>query len=154
MFGLFICLLYCIIKVYCCVKKLYFALDRGDILRIVWRDSNRKDNPNPKMNELEKYINISNVNGIDQAYSDAINEYIAEYNLRAEELAALRKENYKLKIRLEHWEKNQHGRKSVLNDINKKSIESKKEKGLSNRQIAKELNISEGTVRNYLKSKS
>lgn len=122
-------------------------------MRIVWSDRNRLDDPNPSLNGLEYYINRSNVDGIRQAYTNVINDYVREYNAKLAEISNLKQENIVLKARLDVWKRQQHGRKSVLNDINKKSIDMKKEKGLSNRQIAKELNISEGTVRNYLKSK-
>lgn len=121
-------------------------------MRIVWRDKNRNDDPNPYLNGLEHYINRSKVDGISEAYTLAIDEYINEYNYKCEEIARLKQEINVLKSKLNVWESQQHGRSSVLNDINKKIIDKEKFKGTSNRKIAKKLNISEATVRNYLKS--
>lgn len=120
-------------------------------MRIVWSNRNRKDDPNPKLNALENYINRSNIDGIRQAYTLAINEYVQEYNAKCEEISQLKQENIILKAHLDIWKRQQHGRRSVLNDINKKIIDNEKLKGTSNRQIANKLGISEGTIRNYLK---
>ena len=122
-------------------------------MRVVWRDKSRLDDPSPALNRLEYYINRSKIEGIGQAYTNAINEYVEEYNSKCAEIVSLKQEVAFLKSKLDIWNNQQHGRRSVLNDINRKNIDIKKEKGLSNRQIAKDLNISEGTVRNYLKSK-
>ena len=122
-------------------------------MRIVWSNRSRTDDPNPELNGLEDYINRSNIDGIRQAYTLAVNEYIQEYNAKCAEISQLKQENIILKAQLDVWKRQQHGRSSVLNDINKRIIDNEKLKGTSNRQIAKRLGISEGTIRNYLKTK-
>ena len=102
---------------------------------------------------MELYINRSKVDGIGEAYNNAINEYVEEYNSKCAEIVSLRQEINFLKSQLDLWKNQQHGRSSVLNDINKKIIDNEKLKGISNSQIAKRLGISEGTIRNYLKTK-
>lgn len=115
-------------------------------MRITWNDKSNTEDPAPKMNSLEHYINRSRVQGIQIAYNDAVLEYVAKYNELNEKIIKLNKE-------LEVWKKNQHGRKSSLDQHKKNFIDEQKLNGVSNRSIAKTLNLSEGTIRNYLKSK-
>lgn len=116
-------------------------------MRITWDDKSNTKDPAPKMNLLEHYINRSRVPDIQKAYNDAILEYVSKYNEMNEKIIKLNKE-------LEVWKKNQHGRKSSLDQQKKNFIDEQKLKGVSNRSIAKMLNLSEGTIRNYLKSKN
>lgn len=55
-------------------------------------------------------------------------------------------------VELEKWRNQQHGRKSILNDEQKNLIHDLKIRKISNREIAKRLGVSEGTIRNHLKN--
>lgn len=60
----------------------------------------------------------------------------------------------RLQKELDKWTKNQHGKKSILTKEKKDKIVECKKMSMSNREIAKRINVSEGTVRNFLKKYS
>ena len=133
-------------------------------MKITWTDKNRKDDPAPETNDIENklrvlgyYVNRSRVGGIHEAfanlenqYSKATAEYIRDWNSQNERIGGLQKEITELKRQLEKWTKNQKGRRKK--NVAIEEVLSLKKEGLSNRKIGEQLNISEGTVRNILKS--
>lgn len=120
-------------------------------MRIVWSDSNNKTDPAPKLNALENYIERSRIKGIEKAYDEAIKEYLEHYNNLNDKNSKLQSKIKNLEQQLEVWKKNQNGRKKILSENHITFIHSEKLKGTSNRQIAKLLHVSEGTIRNYIK---
>lgn len=62
-----------------------------------------------------------------------------------------KKEIETLKEKLKPWTEQQGGRKPILTDEQRQKIKQWKAKNISNREIAKNLEVSEGTIRNELK---
>ncbi|GEM_PF-3528688 len=85
-----------------------------------------------------------------------INERDFEFDLQTREYYVISKDDLKEiqknLITYNRFEKFQNGRKRLEIDITE--IQEFKSIGLSNRQIADKLNVSEGTIRNHLKRKN
>ncbi len=84
------------------------------------------------------------------------NEGDFEFDLQTREYYVISKDDLteiqKNLITYNKFEKSQNGRKRLEIDITE--IQEFKSIGLSNRQIANKLNVSEGTIRNHLKRKN
>lgn len=140
--------------------------------KIYWMKSNgeldlQNPPPFPNYNMLENeiinnsacYVSINMRNKTLEIHEQATAEILKLIDQKYKEISELKKENKeqkeiisKLTSQLKKWTDQQEGRKKILNYNQKNQILEWKNEKLSNREIAKKLQVSEGTIRNFLKS--
>jgi len=87
-----------------------------------------------------------------KAYDGFYNELIYMWDMIIQTQQQYETQIKNLEAELSKWTDQQKGRKPILTDEQKQQIINWKDASISNREIAKRLRISEGTIRNFLKA--
>jgi DNA-binding NarL/FixJ family response regulator len=137
-------------------------------MTIIWKDEEKEYDPAPEMNELErKLITLedllkgSKIKEVQEAFNDVFNQYkkatkefIDMYNEMEIQLKQLKAENMELQENLNKWNSQKgKGKRTSRKLLDKKEdILNWKKAGISTREIARNIGVSEGTIRRLLKT--
>lgn len=105
-------------------------------------------------NDFNRIFKLGDIVFLKANYAAYANEAIKRLNKIWElqkTIKELQETIKELEKELSKWKNQQHGKKSILTEEQKAEIIKCKTMLISNRKIAKKINVSEGTIRNYIK---